>query len=485
MCMDKETTIKKAVSGIAWDGSTKLITQILTWVSTIVVARILTPDDYGIVAISGVFIGVLLIVTDMGLMSSLINMKQVQKDDYDSVFWLNMLLSVALYILIYFIAPLVGKIYQSEILIDIMRMSGFILPISALKIVPQAIAMRDMNFKYRALVEMAGSLVGAVSSVIMALNGCGVWSLIYAVLFGQAVVVLFYMPLLKSIPKIVLNVSRVKHIASYGLYLMGAQILGFVTKRSDVMIMGIFIPEHDVGIYSMAFHLSAIPLDKIGAIFTRILFPAISRLKDDSIEARNLFISIHKYLLLITYPLLIGMVFTADDIIPLLFTEKWEGLIPLIQGLCILNLLRISGMVMPTVIAALGYSRIVFQFTLLNSIVLPVAFLVGAQYGLSGILISWFLVYPLFYFFLLNILSKKIDMRIRQLYDTSRSAMMCTIIMAVSLFIFKAYINFNTHVMGIVFTVVLGVVVYAIANFTLFGGDIAAAVKRISALRSK
>jgi len=210
--MDKEATIKKVISGFAWEGSTKLIIQTLTWVSTILVARILSPEDYGVVAISGVFTGFLFIVTDMGFMSSLINMKEVEQEDYDSVFWLNVLLSLALFILLFLMAPVLAGFYRSEVLVDIIRVSALVLPLRSLKIVPLAIAMRSMNFKYRALVEMLGQFVTAASSIYMAYNGYGVWTLVYAVIIGQAVVAAAYLPLMKGIPALILNFDRIKKI---------------------------------------------------------------------------------------------------------------------------------------------------------------------------------------------------------------------------------------------------------------------------------
>jgi len=484
--MDNETTtsIKKVMSGFAWDGSTRFIVQIFTWVTTILVARILVPEDYGVVAISGVFIGILLIVTDMGFMAALINMKEVQQDDFDSVLWLNILLSVILFALIYFLAPIIGSIYGSGVLVDIIRVSALVLPLNSLKIVPLAIAMRKMDYKYRALVEMAGQFTMAVSSVILATTGFGVWTLVYAVIIGQMVVVVAYLPLLKSVPRLVINFSRIKEIASYGIYLMASEILGFFTKHADVMIIGLFLTDKQVGLYSMGFHLATMPLDKIGSIFNGVAFPAISRVKDNKPFAKSLFLNMHKYLLLITFPILVGFALIAEDIVPLLLTDKWESLIPILQALCILNLLRVSGMIMPFMIAGLGYPKSVFQLNALSSVLLPVAFVIGAQYGLNGVLIGWFVAYPVMYFFLLSLLAGKVNMSMSEFFRTALSAIVCVGIMATLLYLGKQYYMTDNHAIDLVITIASGALIYIAANLLIFRNEFSTALRRIRDLRS-
>ncbi len=483
--MDKDTTINKVVSGFAWEGSTKLIIQSLTWVTTILVARVLSPEDYGIVAISGVFTGLLFLVTDMGFMSSLINMKEVEKEDYDSVFWLNLLLSLVLFTLLFYMAPIIARTYGSDILADVIRVSALVLPLRSLKIVPLAIAMRRMDFKYRALVEMMGQFVTAVSSIYMAYNSYGVWTLVYSILIGQSVVALAYLPLMKGIPAPFISILRIKNIIPFGMYLTGSDILGFITRRSDVMIMGLFLPEKVVGYYSMGFHLATMPLDKIGAMFNRVAFPSISRVKEQQPVARNIFVNMHKYLLVIAYPLLVGMAILAEELVVLLLTEKWLPAAPVIRALCILNLLRISGMIMPFVISGLGYAKKMFKFTVLSSILLPLAFIIGVQYGLEGVLLGWFIVYPVLYAFLVLILLSKIDLSIFTFMKTFQSAVVCSGLMAVGLYFFKLYFSITNPIIELVVYVVVGMLIYFVAYYLGFKAELLKMKNKIKEMRSR
>ena len=463
---------KKILAGFAWEGITKIIVQTVTWVTTIVVARILAPEDYGIVAISGIFIGLLAVITDMGFMSALINQDKVTREQQDGVFWLSLLLSLILFALVFALAPTLAMMYESEILVEIIRVSAFVLPLTSLKIVPVTIAMREMNFKYRAVTDMVGQFVTSASSVIMAMNGFGVWTLIYSVLIGQFVVVIAYLPLMKTMPRLSIQMKKMKDIFAYGTHLMLAQILEFFTMRADIFIIGMFLPEKQVGYYSMGFQLSTIPLDKIGALFNRVAFPSVSRIKEDIDAIRSLFINMHKYLLVIAFPVLVGLMLVADDLIVLLLTEKWEPLVPIMQALCMLNLLRVSGMIMPYVIAGAGRSDYVLKYHLLSSVILPVAFLIGVQQGLYGVLVGWFIAYPFLYFFILRLLANLIGMELKQLLSSIRAPVVSAFFMFVVVSLVKIFFLADNHVFNLITTIPLGAASYMVVFYLFFKDEL-------------
>jgi len=250
------------------------------------------------------------------------------------------------------------------------------------------------------------------------------------------------------------------------------------------MIIGLFLPEKIVGYYSMGFHLATMPLDKIGALFNRVAFPAISRAKDQTPFARSLFTNMHKYLLVIAYPVLIGMAMLAEELVVLLLTDKWLPVVPVIQALCVLNLLRVSGMLMPFVVSGLGYAEKTFNYALLSSIVLPIAFVVGVQFGLEGVLVGWFVAYPIFYIFLLLILLAKLEMSVRAFLETFRSSVSCTIIMAIIIYISKPYIDAGNEMLDLALLVMLGMSAYFVSYFILFKSELLKLRNKIKEIRN-
>jgi O-antigen/teichoic acid export membrane protein len=483
--MDKSDTINRIISGFAWEGSTKLLVQMVTWVTTILVARILSPEDYGIVAISGLFTGVLAIITDMGFMSALINQDEVSREEQDTAFWFNIFISLFLFLLIYFTAPLIAAAYGQEILADIIRTAAFILPLTSLKIVPTAIAMRALNYRYRAITEMAGQFTTAMASIVLAYSGFGVWTLVYSVLIGQTVVVVAYLPLLRHFPVFSADFRKIRNIVTYGSHLMMSQILEFFTLKADVFIISIFLPHKVLGFYSMGLQLATMPLDKIGSVFNRVGFPAISRVKHNRDESRKIFVYMHRYLVAITYPILVGFTIIAHDLVALVLTEKWLPVVPIIQVLCVINLMRVSGMIMPYVLAGLGHSRGVLKYQVLSSILLPLTFLVGVQYGINGVLAGWFVVFPVLYVIIISMLSRHLHMPARMFLSTFKSSVVSATIMFAGVYVVNTALPANGHLLRIVIDILSGAAIYFIAFGVLFNKDLVSIIDALKRIRSR
>lgn len=393
---------RRILSGFAWQGVTKLFVQLVTWGSTIYVARILDPTDYGIMAITGVFIALLTIFVQLGLSQGLVHKPEITERQEDAVFYFSILAALLAYGMLYLAAPSIADFYNLPELTSILRVASLSLIVASIKAVPFALAMRAMNFKYRSIVEMFASFSSAISVVVLVTHGYGVWSLIWAYLISSAVGSLAYLPLLKRIPRIGFRNTGAKDLFSYGLKIAANNVLYFFYSKSDIFLIGKFMGDKLLGFYSMAFELASIPLDKIGMIFSQVAFPALSRLQDDPEQSRQVFLRMHRYLLVVSYPIFIGLALVAEDLIVLLLTEKWLPMIPILQVLCFVGLLRVSGMILNPVLNARGKAGLVLKYAIFSAVVLPLSFLVGVGYGMNGVLAVWVIAYPILYSILLR-----------------------------------------------------------------------------------
>lgn len=430
--MEYGRVVQRVLTGFAWEGATKIVVQIVSWATTIIVARILLPSDYGLVAVSGVFVGVLIVVTEMGLAEGLINTTTVTKEQEDGLFWLSLMLSGVIYVFLFVSAPLIASLYEMDRLTEIIRVSALVLIFSSLKVVPYSIAMRNMDFRYRAIVETTGQLASAATVLSLAIYGFGVWSLVLGVIAMQLITVAAYLPLLKRFPRFIIRIPGLWSILVFGIKLMASKVLGFFMLRADVFIIGLFLGQRPVGYYSMAYHFATIPLDQIGSIFHTITFPALSRIKQNKPQARRLFLQMHRYLLMIAYPILLGLAAVAEDAIVLLLTEKWKPIVPLLQVLCVVNLLRVSGMLMPPTLEGCGNANRVLMFHIVAIIVLPAAFTIGVQWGLTGVLYAWVIAYPPIYCFLLYSVMRELDLKLRELLKSERATLTASLVMVVA-----------------------------------------------------
>jgi O-antigen/teichoic acid export membrane protein len=434
--MDSNTVRRRVVSGFAWQGATKAIVQAASWLSTLYVARLLAPSDYGVMAAAMVFIGFLLFVTEMGLSQGLIQRKDSNERLEDGIFYLSLLVGIALYAAIYAGAPWIADFYRMPVLTALLRVAGLGVIFASLVTVPLAIAMRRLDFRHRSLVQMAAGFASVIVVVSMAVQGFGVWSLVGGTLAMHATLALGFLPVLRRFPKPRLNVSETLPLLSYGLQVTGNRFLNMLWSRSDAFIIGRVLGERLLGFYSMAYQLSAMPLEKVGSIFNYVLFPAVSRLQEQPEETRRLFLDVHRVLLLIGFPLLAGLALTAPDAVSVLLTEKWRRIVPLLQGLCLVNMLRLSGMTLPPVLLARGRPGLMMRYNLGMLLLLPLAIYLSMDLGVIGAVYAWIVVYPLMYIALLVFTLRELNLGLSRflasmLPATSATGIMIAVVVAV------------------------------------------------------
>jgi O-antigen/teichoic acid export membrane protein len=423
---------RRVLAGFAWQGSSKIVVQAVSWISTIVVARLLEPSDYGVMAIANVFLWLTMAFMDMGLSQALIHKGNFTTEEEDAVFWLSVALGTGLFVLLFLAAPAIADFYAIPAITDVLRLSGLGLIIGSLKAVPQAIVMRQLDFRTRSLIEVGASLTSTITVVALAFTGHGVWSLVWGLLAQQIVIAFGFLPALRRWPGMTWNFARVADTVHYGLHIMGANLAFVISSRADVFIIGKFLGEHFTGIYSLAFQLATMPLDKIGTVFNHVAFPSLSRVKDDDARCRTLFAELHRYLLFIAYPLLIGLAVVAEDLVAVLLGEKWLQTVPVLQALCVVNVIRISGMLISPALTSRGRQKDALRYSAAGMVLLPLAFLGGVQFGLEGVAVAWIVSYPLLYGMLLRYLNRDLAISLPDLINDSRPTLIATVVMAVA-----------------------------------------------------
>jgi O-antigen/teichoic acid export membrane protein len=470
--LDYEQVKKKVLSGFAWQGSTKVLMQAFSWATTVIVARLLSPGDYGIVAIAGVFIGILTLITEMGLSEGLINKEHISPEERDSIFWFSLLLGAGMYAVLFLAAPFIAAIYKMEVLTAIMRVSGLTLLLASLRVVPLAVAMRRMDFRYFSLVELAAAITATVTVVSLAFLGHGAWSLVWGLLASKTVAVLAYLPLLGAFPKWRMDLHQIRATVVFGTKLMAANIMSSSWREAPVVIIGLILGQSAAGYYTMANQFAQIPLNKLGSIFNTIAFPATSRLKHQKTEAASLFLRLHRYLLMVTFPLLLGLTVVAEDVIVFLLSDKWAPVVPVLQILCVANLLRVSMMLLLPVLKGCGNADRILQFHLAACIIMPIGYVAGAQFGIVGVAAAWLVAFPGLYLFLAYSLIRELEISFHDFAGSVRAGLAASTIMVLTVFTFQALSADYETLVRLVVSILLGMAVYFLALVILHGDDL-------------
>lgn len=455
------------LAGFAWQSMTKLFVQIFSWVSTIIVARILTPDDYGLMATVGIFTGLLTLLVEMGLAQGLIQKTEISSEEEDGIFYISVFSGIFVYLCLYAIAPFIARFYANSDLTNLLRLGAVALILGSLKVVPFSMAMRQMNFRYRSLVEMSAGFVSMITVLILAYNGNGVWSLVWSYLAMNVVSTLCYLPLFKRLPRIQVSFKKCYAILVFGVKVTANNLLYFLYSKADIFVIGRMLGEKILGYYSMAFQLATLPMDKIGTVFNQVAFPAIARIQYDREQTKALFLDLHRYLLVITYPILLGFALVAEDLVLLLLTNKWLPIVPILQLFCILNLLRISGMLISPVLYGRGKAGKVLIYAVLSGILLPSGFWIGAMHGMQGVLLAWMIIYPILYSVLLFYCLYDLGIRLVEFLDSGLAAIIASGVMVCTVLVLKNIVHEQALVLRLLLMILTGAASY-MAVFMLF-----------------
>jgi O-antigen/teichoic acid export membrane protein len=463
-----EQTVKQRVaSGLAWESSTKLAVQILSWAVTVFVARVLSPSDYGLVAISGIFTLFLQLFADFGIGSGLVTRKAVSARETSIVFWFNLYVCIGLYALLYACAPLIAAAYGLPPLTDIVRVAGLGLLITAFRTVPMSLALRTLDYRARAIAEMAGNAVQSLATLALAYGGAGAWSLVVGFLLGQLVTTAFFLSHLRGIGPPVLSFGPVRDILAFGTRLTLSRAANHLVAMADMIIVSARLGERASGLYLMALTFANAPLDKLGSIVNRVTFPAVARVQDSPAAVRNLFLSAHFWLLLVAAPMLTGAALVADDVVAVLFPPTWSETGTILSQLCAANVFRLSGMVMPAFLEGLRHARLLLQFTTFNGIVMIPAFLVGSKWGVTGVAWAWALTAPVIWCVLVTITLARLGVRWREFAGSILTVVAAVALMCVCVLGAARGITGHSVLVHLLAQVAAGAVAYALAIVVL------------------
>lgn len=482
--MVEDNFSSKVVKGFAWVASTKFIVQVVQWVSTIFVARLLLPENYGVFALATVFTGFMEFIVDLGFSAGLVHKSNTTREEEDGVFYTSMMTGLILYILLFFMAPIIADFYSSPELVDVIRVIAVCFILGSLKVVPEAVAMQQLNFRYRALVEMTAGFVSAITAIGLAMLGYNVWALVYALVVNRFVLFIGYLPLFTHIPSPRFSFNKIKGILLFGASNLASGLIYYIYSRAEIFIAGRFIGEKQVGYFTMAHTLAEIPLDRIGMIFNKVTFPSISKIKSDQLRCKSFFLKTHFYLLVIAYPIILGLYLVAEDLINILLTEKWLPIVPVLQIYCIINLMKVSSMIMSPTLLGRGKPNTVLRYNVICLVIFIPAIFIGLRWGLMGMLYALVIANIFPYGYLLFSVMKDLDIGISELLSSVKSVFISISIMVGGVLLTKhIFAEYNQFVI-LSASVASGVIFYVLAYFTFFRSKLSEIQYGISLLRT-
>ncbi len=358
----------KVAKGVFWVLLEKFGVQAVHFVVTLVLARLLTPDDYGTVALLSIFISIFNLFVDCGLGKALVQKKNATQTDYNSVFYLSLVLAAVLYMVLFFAAPFVAEFYKIPELKVMLRILSLSLVFHSINGVQNVELNRKMLFKLSFKISWARVIASAVTGISLAFAGYGPWVLVYSSLAGGVVGVIARQLVIRWRPTLSYSWASVKELFEYGWKVMATSLLNQLYSNIQGLLIGKLYTRADLAYVNKGRHIPNLLQNTIDASLRRVSFPALARMQDNPEKLRNAMRRMIKCTTFCIFPMMVVLVFLAAPIIELLYGQKWLGCVPYLQIVCFSAVLRPFDTVNMQAILARGRSDLYFKLMVIRRI---------------------------------------------------------------------------------------------------------------------
>ena len=419
--MAKQSLKHKAASGMIWSAIQKYSTMLIQFISGIILARLLMPEDYGAIGMLLIFISLSEVFIDAGFGSALIQKKNQTQTDYSTVFYFNIVMSVILYGLVYLSAPAIAGFYRMPILCKVLRVQGLILFIYAFNVIQRNLIRKNLKFKELSKITVTSSVISLIVTVILAYMGFGVWSLVTQYILGALIPCIFFWFTMNWRPTWEFSWTSFKELFGFGSYMFLTHLFTTFSQRITGLLVGRWFNPATMGYYSKASAFSKYVTLSIPGVMIQTTYPLYASVQDDRERLINMVKRITSTLAYITVPMLSILILIAEPLIVFLYSDRWLPSVPYFQILCFGGMAGCLQSVNQQTIAAIGKSKVFFTWTILKQCVGVASQVIGIiVWGMWGLLAgkvfsSWFS-----YFVNITMVSKHVGYKnYQQLLDLS------------------------------------------------------------------
>lgn len=394
--MAEQSLKHKAASGMVWTAIQKYSTMLISFISGIILARLLMPEDYGAIGMLLIFMSLAEVFIDAGFGSALIQKKNPTQTDYSTVFYFNIVMSVILYAVLFISAPAIADFYRMPILCKVLRVQGLILFIYAFNIIQRNQIRKNLKFKKLSKITITSSIISLTVTIIMAYMGYGVWALVAQHFMVALIPCVFFWMTMNWRPTWEFSWISFKELFGFGSYMFLTHLFTTFSQRITGLLVGRWYDPATMGYYSKASELSKTATLSISGVMIQTTYPLYAAVQDDKERLINMVKRITSTLAYITVPFLSLLILIAEPLIVLLYSDRWLPSVPYFQILCIGGMAGCLQSVNQQTIAAIGKSKVFFKWTIVKQSVGIASQVIGLViWGMWGLLVgkvfsSWF-----------------------------------------------------------------------------------------------
>jgi len=400
-------------NGLIWSFVEQSLGQIINFFVTIILARKLLPSDFGLIGLLFIFVTLSNVLVDGGLKTSLIRKKEATDQDYSTVFYANIIFSLAIYFSIFIAAPFIANYYHNQEFCLLIRVFSLSIIIQSFIFVQSAILTKSFNFKKQTLFKIPAILLSSIVGIYLALNNYGIWSLVWMYLLQTFFTAIFHNFYSTWMPKFIFNRNLFYFHFNYGSKLTIVEILNSITSNIYQIVIGKFYNIKYVGYYSQALTLRQVPISNIYGALSKLILPIFSKIQDDEGKIIIIYKKILSGLLVVILPILLTLAFFSNEIIVFLYTSKWKMAGTFLFYLSIAGVFNVIYSFNTSVLSIIGNSKLILKIEMINKIqrfcfiFLAIIFSFSINYFLYIILISTIVNYLIVNYYTARIIKIK------------------------------------------------------------------------------
>lgn len=420
----------KAITGVSWSIAGQVGHQALAFAIGIILARLLSPDEFGLLAMITVVTGFAQVFAELGFGAALVQKRDLLDEHLSSVFWINVGSGALLTILFALGAPLLSTFYDEPILTPLTRVMALSFFFGSLGIVQQALFTRKIDFRTISIVEVVAVVVAGGVGIGAAYTGWGVWSLAARAVLSTLVTTVLLWVLSPWRPRFSVRWSALRDLLGFSANLLGEKSLNYWVRNLDDLLVGKVIGTGALGVYNRAYAVMLFPLQNISRVISRVMFPSLATIQDDRPRVKRVFLAMTRTIALVTFPAMLGLLVTARPFVLAVFGPDWAAMIPLLQILSVVGLIQSIVTLVGNLFLSQGRADLMFRVGLLTKPILVVGIVAGLRWGVLGVATGYTLAVSVSQYVNLRVAGRLVGLTYLELVRHLAGVFACAVAMA-------------------------------------------------------
>lgn len=430
------TLESRTVRGIGWSATARVVQLLMSILISAILARLLTPSDFGLIAMVLVFSNFVAIFAGIGLTAAIVQKPEISDETLSSSFWVNVGLGALVTVALAASAPLIAAFYSEPRLTPLVVFISATFFITSFSNVSFALLTKRMNFKAIAIISVCATGASGIIGVFLAFSGYGVWSLAWYTVLASVFTAVLTLIYARWVPHFLLGLQHVKGLLGFGANLTGFGFVNYFAQNMDNLLVGRFLGSAALGFYNLAFNLLVLPVTSISNVVGNVMFPALSIIQHDKQLVRDAYVRANRYVAAVSFPLMIWLLVAAPQLVRVIYGPKWIPVIPLIQIFALAGLEQ-SVENVGWIFMSQGRTDVLFKLGIATTVVIVMSFVVGLRGGVEGVVIAYTIAIYLKAYPVFVIAFRLIDMKVRYALAPLWSVTLAALTLGIVAFLFQ------------------------------------------------